>query len=418
MRETIIEIAAALRRSGWPISTGEMVDFFKALQVVNFSREDMLAAALCTLAKDKQSREYLTEMINHRLYETAIHDKFIPHNLDPEALLADPPRLPDSTFADRLEELKDSIRREIMNQTAAPARRGPGGTGRAGGQCGTSGGKRTADNLVNSEGVTVNPALTSSLQPFCTKPAPTNLQFMDLAAASPAQLDEIKKLLGALGKKLAVKRGYRKKPSLSGTVDMQRTVRKAVTCGGVPVVLKKERRVPSSPLIVTLCDLSGSVAPYSEFFLQLFTGLRFRFKDLRSYAFVDHVAEVTGLIKNPGDSWSLSARQILREAKISLTGFSNYGQVWECFHSRYRDVLTPRTTVIILGDARNNWQPDGADIFRSITGLCRRTIWLNPLPREKWNTGDCIINVYAPYCSNVRECRNAFQLSRMIRDIL
>ncbi len=395
MRETIIEIAAVLRRAGWPISTGEMVDFFKALQVVGFSREDMLAAALCTLAKDKQSREYLTDLLNHRWYETAVNDKFIPRNLDPEVVLADPPLLPDGTFANRLEALKDSIRREIMNQTAAPARRGPGGPGRVGGQCGALSGKKTTEN-----------------------PAPTNLRFVDLATANPEQWDEIKKLLGALGKKLAVKRGYRKKPSLSGTVDMQRTVRKAVTCGGVPLVLKKERRVPSSPLIVTLCDLSGSVVPYSEFFLQLFTGLRCRFKDLRSYAFVDHVAEVTALIKNPGDSWSLSARQILREAKISLTGFSNYGQVWECFHNHYRNVLTPRTTVIILGDARNNWQPDGADLFRSITGLCRRTIWLNPLPREEWNAGDCIINAYAPYCSSVQECRNAFQLSRVIRDIL
>jgi len=397
VREIIIEIAAALRRSGWPISTGEMVDFFKALQVVDFNRADMLAAALCTLAKDKQSLEYLAEIINHQLYDTAVHDKFIPRRLDPEAVLADPPRLTDSAFAKRVIAIKDSIRRELMNQNAAPARCGQGDTGRAGTQC----------------GIPV-PALPRTLD----RPAPTNLKFMDFAAANPEQLDEIKKLLGALGKILAVKRGYRKKTALSGTVDMQRTVRKAVTCGGVPLVLKKERRVPSSPLIVTLCDLSGSVAPYSEFFLQLLNGLRFRFKDLRSYAFVDYVAEVTGLIKNPGDSWSLSARKILREAKISLTGFSNYGQVWECFHNGYRDVLTPRTTVIILGDARNNWQPDGADIFRTITGLCRRTIWLNPLPREKWDTGDCIISSYAPYCSSVQECRNADQLSRLIRDIL
>jgi len=418
MRETVIEMAAELRRSGWPVSTGEMADFFKAFQVVDFSREDMLAAALCTLAKDKQSKEYLAEMLIRRLYDTANHDKFIPRNVDPEAVLANPPRLPDDIFANRLSGLKDSIRREIMNQTTAPSRHGPGGSGNAGGLCGASGTQRTPANPVNSKGIPVNHVPASSLHTFGTKPAPTNLRYIDLATANPAQLDEIKKLLGALGKKLAVKRGYRKKPSLSGTVDMQRTVKKAVTCGGVPLVLKKETRVPSSPLIVTLCDLSGSVAPYSEFFLQLFTGLRCRFKDLHAYAFVDRVAEVTGLIKNPGDSWSLSAHTILREAKVSLTGFSDYGQVWECFHNHYRDVLTPRTTVIILGDARNNWRPDGADIFRSITGLCRRTIWLNPLPREQWQAADCIISSYAPYCSSVQECRNAFQLSRVIRAIL
>jgi len=417
MLVTMIEIAAALRHSGWPVSNEEIIDFFKALRVVDFSREDMLSAALCTLAKDKQSRKYLTGLLSHRLQETITHNEIIPCGLDPETILANPPHLPGDAFAGRLEDLKNSIRREIANQAAAPARRGTGGTG-TGAQRGTSGGNKTAANPANREEAPGAPALTNPRQPFGTQPLPSNLRYMDLAAANPEQLAEIYKLLEALGKKLAVRRGYRKKPSLSGTVDMQRTARKAVACGGVPLVLKKERRVLSRPLIVTLCDLSGSVAPYSEFFLQLLTALRRRFKDLRSFAFVDQVAEVTGLINNPVNSWTVSARKILRETPISLTGFSHYGQVWECFRNRYREVLTPRTTVIILGDARNNWQPDGADIFRSIAGLCRRVIWLNPLPGEKWQAGDCIMDSYAPYCGSVRECRNAFQLSQIIRDIL
>jgi len=139
---------------------------------------------------------------------------------------------------------------------------------------------------------------------------------------------------------------------------------------------------------------------------------------LRFFAFVDQVAEITGLMHQPGRPGTVSAREILRAAPISLTGFSHYGQVWECFHNRYREVLTQRTTVIVLGDARNNWQPEGADIFRSIAGLCRRVIWLNPLPKEKWSGNDCIIDAYAPYCSQVRECRNVAQLAQIIREIL
>ncbi len=413
MLVTIIEIAAALRHSGWPVSNEEIIDFFKALQVVDFSREDMLSAALCTLAKDKQSREYLAGLLSHRLQETITRNEIIPCGLNPETILANPPRLPGDAFAGRLEDLKNSIRRETANQAATLARRGTGGTG-TGAQSGTSDGNKTAANPANRKETPGAPAQAGYRQPFGTQPS--NPRFMDLAAANPEQLAEIYKLLEALGKKLAVRRGYRKKPALSGTVDMQRTVRKAVACGGVPLVLKKERRVLSRPVIVTLCDLSGSVAPYSEFFLQLLTGLRRRFRGLRLFAFVDQVTEVTGMFNN--DSEPVSARKIVRETPISMTGFSHYGQVWESFHSHYRDVLTPRTTVIVLGDARNNWQPDGTDLFRSIAGLCRRVIWLNPLPEGKWQAGDCVMDLYAPYCGSVRECRNADQLSRVIRNLV
>lgn len=414
MLDTIIEIAAALRHSGWPVSNEEIVDFFKALRVVSFSREDMFSAALCTLSKDKQSREYLAGMLSRRLQEAITHNEIIPCSLDPEKVLANPPRLPDGAFARRMENLKNSIRRETANLASAPARRGRGGTGGTGVHGDTPGGNRTAAGPVNIKETPVAPA--GYRRPSGTQPLPVNPRFMDLAAADREQLAEIYKLLEALGKKLAVRRGYRKKPALSGTVDMQRTVRKAVACGGVPLALKKERRVLSRPLIVTLCDLSGSVAPYSEFFIQLLTGLRRRFKDLRLFAFVDQVAEITSMFNNGTEP--VSARKIVRETPISMTGFSHYGQAWESFHSRYREVLSPRITLIILGDARNNWQPDKADIFRSITSLCRRVIWLNPLPREKWQADDCIMDLYAPFCSSVRTCRNADQLSKVIREIL
>lgn len=402
MRKRAIETARMMRQAGWPVSTGELVDFFKALQLVNFRRDDILAAALCTMAKDKQAREYLYSLFLRPTGENKPAG-VIPETVDVQALLASPPQLPPEVFADRMQELKDSIRRDLLRGFKAQSGRG-GSRGRNA----HTGGKK---DIIPREP-------EAGTHHTAKEPVPTNLRLLDLAGANSDQLEEIRNALVSLGKRLAVKRGYRKKPATRGTVDMRRTVRAAVTRDGIPLVLKRERRIPSSPLLVTLCDLSGSVAPYSEFFLKLLTGLHHNFRALRSFAFVDHVAEVTQMIKETRDAWSITARRILREARISRTGFSHYGLVWEHFHQLFSDVLNQRTTLIILGDARNNWQPDGIDHFKALAGLCRRIIWLNPLPREKWSSADCIMEIYAPHCHTARECRNAQQLSGLIREIM
>ncbi len=414
-----MDIANNLRRSGWPVSTSELEDFFQALQVVDFNSNDVLSAMLSTMAKDRQGQQYLETLFNQLLNAGENDNRCTPRPLNVEALLKNPPRLSQEEFASRVDDIKNSIRREVLSivEAYAGARSiGITGMGLKARQPGNASSKP-----VLSHQHELSPDLIQKEALFHVqqrKPGATNLRYLDIAKADADQLDEINKMLVALGKKLAVHRGYRKKPATTGTVNMRGTVKAAVARGGVPLVLKKERRIPSSPQLVVLCDLSGSVAPYSEFFLQLLAGLSDRFKSLRSFAFVDHVEEITEMLKNTGLSWHQTAQKILREARISRTGFSNYGAVWEQFHRYYQQFLDPRSTLIILGDAKNNWQPDGLEYFYLITAHCRRTIWLNPMPRDRWNAGDCIIDKYAHACTSVMECRNALQLSRVIREIL
>jgi len=416
LQNKIITLVNYLRNAGLPVSPGETLDFATALQETGLQRDDALTAALCTLAKDCYTYDNLARLLEDYLKQMNGEHKTIPPCIDAEAVLNNPPRLSQAEFMRQMAEIKDSLRNEIMRARATGkpmmGSAGDGGTADRPTGAGRNDSREKTDRDL---AVTIAPNLSPGHQPG--PPGPTNLREIDIAKANEQQLETIKKILLGIGRKLAVNKGYRKKPAKTGNIDLHRTLRQAIRYCGVPVELRKEARVPAKPRIAILCDLSGSVAPYSEFFLQLLISMQHKFSSLRSFAFVDNIAEITELAKSGSGAWHLSARKILREAKISITGFSNYGRVWEYFCKLYLPGLAPQTTLIILGDARNNWQPDGVEYWQIITNRSHRTIWLNPLPRTGWQSNDCIMDIYAPYCSRVFECRNSNQLSHIIKNI-
>lgn len=417
MPEPVLDLINYLRRAGFAISTGETMDFATAWLRVGLNRADFITAALCTLTKDKTSYHQLPDYIAAYLGDLKAGQTVLPDPIDVTRVLEDPPRLTEDEFRACQQRIQNEIRVALAAlQDRFPSGRGAmgqGGTGVVG--MGTRGGDaRQAAPLAQVPGQQKN----SQLVEANGKPGLTNLRELDLAQASAEQLAEIKKMLTGLGRSWAGARGYRQKPWPTGSVDMRRTVARAISHQGVPLVLCRQRRVPGRPRIVLLCDLSGSVAPYSAFMLQLLFGLQQRFRDLRSFAFVDYVAEVTHLAQGSAAGFTVSAQKIIREAKISKTGFSHYGQVWSQFQQDFAHQLRRETTVLVLGDARNNWQPDGLEHFRALVGQCRRLFWLNPRPREQWRQDDCIMDVYAPYCTGVFECRNAVQLGRVIKAIM
>jgi uncharacterized protein with von Willebrand factor type A (vWA) domain len=229
------------------------------------------------------------------------------------------------------------------------------------------------------------------------------------------QAREIRRKLVMLGRRLAARKGYRYAPSSRGKVDLRRTACLAGKTGGVPFKLLKRDRKPERPEIVILCDLSGSVASFSRFMLLLVSAMQDKFRLARSFAFVDAVEEVTPLI----GGWDAEKKiaGILRKTRIWQTGFSDYGAVWRQFADSFPDVVNDKTSLFILGDARNNYKPDGVSHFAWIAAKARRVIWLNPAPVEQWNREDSIIDTYRPYCTAVLECRNLEQLEKVVRHV-
>lgn len=230
------------------------------------------------------------------------------------------------------------------------------------------------------------------------------------------QSEEIKRKLVRLGRCLATRKGYRKSPATSGQVDLRRTVKMAGATGGITLKLYHQDRKPTRPELVLLCDLSGSVAPFSKFMLLLLGSMQSKFRLARSFAFVESVEEVTEIIRE--SDIDVSVKNIYRQTGIWQTGFSDYGEVWRRFREEHAGLIGSKTTLIVMGDARNNYKPDGRDYFEDIARRAGKVIWLNPAPREKWDREDSIMKIYAPYCDHVFECRNLSQLEKLAKKIL
>jgi len=245
----------------------------------------------------------------------------------------------------------------------------------------------------------------------------TPIEDVDFLGASPAQLQEMRHAIRPLARTLAARIAHRRRFRRHGRLDARRTIRRSLSAGGVP--LEPAFRYPrvSKADLYLLCDVSGSVAEFAHFTMSLLYAMNEEFSRIRSFAFVDGIDEVTQVFDDR--SIHLDARHLLaRAAVVWADGHSDYGHVFERFWNVYGlGALGPRTTVIITGDARNNYRDPGLAALRAIQDCARKVYWLNPEPRPEWNTTDSIIAAYAPYCDGVFEARNLRQLADFVRAI-
>ncbi|MEU6229886.1 VWA domain-containing protein [Streptomyces sp. NPDC047042] len=241
---------------------------------------------------------------------------------------------------------------------------------------------------------------------------------VDFLVAGRAQLAELRRAVQPLARKLATRLAARRRKAARGSIDLRRTVRASLSTGGVPMRPVLRRRRPARPELVLLCDVSGSVAGFSDFTMLLVQALHDQFSKVRVFAFVNRVDEVTGLlVHGAADTDGLSARI---RAEATLTGWhgsSDYGVALGEFTGRYADAVGPRTTVFVLGDARTNMSDPNLPAVRQLAERARRVYWLNPEGRSQWGTGDSAAPEYAELVE-MRECRNARQLGALITRLL
>jgi uncharacterized protein len=197
-------------------------------------------------------------------------------------------------------------------------------------------------------------------------------------------------------------------------VDVRRTMRASLETGGVPVVLKFRPVRPRRPEIYVLCDVSTSVTSASVFFLSVLHALHDSFRRMRSFVFIERISEVTDVFERERDFKAVS-EAIGRDAGVAdVSGYTDYGRVWNEFAMLVEDDLHPRATVIVLGDARTNGRDPRADVFAQVARKAGRTFWLNPEPRLYWNYGDSVIAAYERHCEAF-ECWTTGQLEDFVR---
>ncbi|MFF8840862.1 VWA domain-containing protein [Streptomyces sp. NPDC015130] len=241
---------------------------------------------------------------------------------------------------------------------------------------------------------------------------------VDFLLAGRAQLDELRRTVRPLARKLATRLAARRRRAARGEIDLRRTLRRSLSTGGVPVRPVLRRRRPGRPELVLLCDVSGSVAGFAQFTMLLVQALHDQFSRVRVFAFVNRVDEVTGLIaRGAADPAGLGDR-ILAEAELTgWHGQSDYGTALGEFADRYAEAVGPRTVLFVLGDARTNRADPNLAALRQVADRARQVHWLNPEQPSLWGTGDSEAPAYAGIV-DMRPCRNARQLGALIGRLL
>jgi uncharacterized protein with von Willebrand factor type A (vWA) domain len=234
-----------------------------------------------------------------------------------------------------------------------------------------------------------------------------------LARLERRQVEQMKALIRAIARRLRERYSKPRKRQRRGHLDIRRTLRRNAAWGGVPFLTSWKRRHRDRPQIVALCDVSGSVAQVSDFFLLLIHSLHEVVDDVRSFAFSGHLIEVSDILDTKSPEQAMS--EIM--SKVGF-GSSDYGGSLSDFEKGWIKTVTPKTTVIVLGDARTNNLDPRADILRRISERSKRLVWLNPEGRMAWGWGDSEMPRYASFCTVVRQCATAKQLERAVSDIV
>jgi hypothetical protein len=246
------------------------------------------------------------------------------------------------------------------------------------------------------------------------KPLPEDIDFMH---ASREELVALRKAIAPLTRKLAVRLARKRRHVRKGPLDFRSTVRHSLSYGGVPAEPKFRYPRPSKPEIMVVADISGSVAAFARFTLQMVHAISSQFSRVRSFVFIDGIDEVTDYFKGNEDI-TVAIHRINTEADVIwVDGHSDYGHAFETFWDRWGRDVNSKSTVLLLGDARNNYHAAQAWVLAEIAKKARHLYWLNPEPRSYWDTGDSIVGQYSTYCDGAYECRNLKQLERFVEQL-
>jgi uncharacterized protein len=450
--DRVLDLVVALRRAGLPAAQTGAIDAVRVLEEIDLGDRD-------------QVREALVSVMVSAASQRATFDQLFDLYLPARPTAVDPSEVPDGTDGDdpaatTLQELLEAIGSGDRGAIARAARRAVERHGRVEGRDGRvtyfqyrvlravdvpallAALLRTAqddrdDPLTPLEERLLRDTFEArirqlrdevdvairrhavedrGLEQVAARVVRPPIEERDLFNLSREEREELQTQLRPLARKLATRVAAKRRQGRDGRLDVRRTVRRSLITGGVPFEPAFRPRRPHRPELVLLCDVSGSVASFSRFTLQLVHALQERFTTVRSFAFIDELDEVTGWFET-GEA-DEAARRMLVEARIvHLDGHSDYGRALARFHREHRDAVTPRTTVLILGDARNNHRQANAWVLEDLQRRARQAYWLNPEPRRFWDTGDSIASSYARYVEAMVEVRNLAQLAAFVERV-
>lgn len=220
-------------------------------------------------------------------------------------------------------------------------------------------------------------------------------------------------LVRKAAKRLASMHNRRRKVTKRGLLDVRRTIAANAAYDGFLFHTKwKSSRIDRAKIMV-ICDISGSVSRVARFLLLFFHSLQDVLPAVRSFVFCSDMTEVTELLKEQDKETALA--QIINNWANLPT---NYGKALSDLETNVLNDIDNRTTVIMLGDARNNYGNANIEVWEEVYRRSRRVLWLNPESQFSWDTGDSIMAQYRPYCSHVETCNSLNDLNRILNTVL
>lgn len=239
------------------------------------------------------------------------------------------------------------------------------------------------------------------------RPPVNDLMNRPLQSLSPEEADELRSQVRRLAARLRSRAALRQRRGKKGQLDAKGTIRASLKYGTVPIEIKHKHH-HLKPKLCLIADLSTSMRPVVEFMLRLMYELSDQIAKARSFAFIDDITEISqDFAANPPDVAVFGVMERLRPGYYNTDlGFSLVH-----FAKDYLDAVDRRTTVIILGDGRNNFNNPRLDVLDTVKRRARKLLWFNPEYQAMWDTGDSDMPAYAPLCDAVHTVSTLAQLA-------
>ena len=239
------------------------------------------------------------------------------------------------------------------------------------------------------------------------------LKKVKLSNLEKRNFKDVQEIVIKMAKKLVSIHSKRRKVFKRGQLDIRKTLRNNMQFDGMLFDLKWKSKKVDRPKVMCICDVSGSVSNYSRFLLMFLYSLAEVIPKVRSFAFSSDLGEVTALFEK--NSLEDAMAKTMRDYG---NGSTDYGQMLEDFKSSILKDVNGRTTIIILGDARNNYGNPKSEILREVYERAQRVIWLNPESRSSWAVGDAEMPKYSPSCHQTEVCNSLTHLERVVSNLL
>ena len=433
-----------LREHGVRVSTAEAIDATKAIVLLGYASKDELRSALAvSLAKTRAEKE-----IFQACFEAFF--SFLPFDaaekVDESIVLAaeqeDLSPLSRMLIANDRAALTTALAAAgdvaAVNAILSPAQRGffqwrimeflgigaldaditslrTGGSGAAQGIAAALVERR--ESLVNQIRQFINSRYDLHAKVRIENMLERQLMHQNLSSIEERNFERMNAIIKKIVKRMNDVHSRRKKTFRRGVLDVKRTIRMNLKYNEVPFQLRWKRKKIERPDVVVLCDISRSMRQVVRFFLMLLYSLNREIMRIRTFAFCSDLAEVSTLFERYGVAEGVNRLENGHECNIMMAR-TDYGQALRDFVALHGASLSDRTTVIILGDGRNNFGDPEAGLLKLIGQRAKRIVWLNPEPPSFWGTGDSAMKQYHPFCHGVRECNTLWQLERAVDALL